>query len=59
MVFFSAAHRAWLVAGASTLLNRFQTAPTIPVYDLQGRRVERVTKAGVYIVNGKKLFIKK
>lgn len=29
------------------------------IYDLQGRRVERVTKTGVYIVNGKKLFIKK
>lgn len=29
------------------------------IYDLQGRRVEHVTKAGVYIVNGKKLFIKK
>lgn len=29
------------------------------IYDLQGRRVEHITKAGVYIVNGKKLFIKK
>lgn len=29
------------------------------IYDLQGRRVEHVTKAGVYIINGKKLFIKK
>ena len=29
------------------------------IYDLQGRRIEHVTKAGVYIINGKKLFIKK
>ena len=29
------------------------------VYDLQGRRVERVTKTGVYIVNGKKTVIRK
>lgn len=27
------------------------------VYDLQGRRVERVTKTGIYIVNGKKTVI--
>lgn len=29
------------------------------IYDLQGRRVERVTKTGVYIVNGKKTVIRK
>ncbi|MBQ8968661.1 MAG: M60 family metallopeptidase [Bacteroidaceae bacterium] len=28
------------------------------VYDLMGRRIERLTKAGIYIVNGKKTFIK-
>lgn len=27
------------------------------IYDLQGRRVERVTKTGIYIVNGKKTVI--
>lgn len=27
------------------------------IYDLQGRRVERVTKTGIYIVNGKKTMI--
>ena len=39
-------------------INTNANAPKV-IYDLQGRRVERITKAGVYIVNGKKLFIKK
>lgn len=39
-------------------INTNTNAPKV-IYDLQGRRVEHVTKAGVYIVNGKKLFIKK
>lgn len=29
------------------------------IYDLQGRRVERITKTGIYIVNGKKMVIRK
>lgn len=29
------------------------------IYDLLGRRVERVTKTGIYIVNGKKMVIRK
>ncbi len=28
------------------------------IYDLQGRRVEKITKAGVYIVNGEKKIVK-
>ena len=28
------------------------------IYDLTGRRVETITKAGIYIVNGKKIIIK-
>ena len=31
---------------------------TAPVYDLQGRRVTQPTK-GLYIVNGKKVFVNK
>ncbi len=27
-------------------------------YDLSGRRVQRITKAGIYIVNGKRIFVK-
>ena len=28
------------------------------IYDLTGRRVEKISKSGVYIVNGKKVFVK-
>jgi hypothetical protein len=28
------------------------------IYDLQGRKVEKVTKGGIYIVNGKKVLVK-
>ena len=27
-------------------------------YDLQGRRIQKPTKAGIYIVNGKKMIAK-
>lgn len=27
-------------------------------YDLSGRRVQRITKAGIYLVNGKRIFVK-
>ena len=28
------------------------------IYDLTGRQVNEITKAGIYIVNGKKVFVK-
>lgn len=30
----------------------------IAIYDLNGRRVEKITNAGIYIVNGKKVLVK-
>ena len=28
------------------------------IYDLQGRRIETVSRPGIYIINGKKAFVK-
>ena len=28
------------------------------IYDLTGRKIETITKAGIYIVNGKKVLVK-
>ena len=28
------------------------------IYDLSGRRIERISAAGIYIVNGKKVLVK-
>ena len=28
------------------------------IYDLQGRKIEKITKGGIYIVNGKKMLVK-
>ena len=29
------------------------------IYDLQGRKLDEITKTGIYIINGKKVFVKK
>ena len=34
-----------------------EAAETV-IYDLTGRRVNEITKAGVYVVNGRKVLVK-
>lgn len=39
-------------------INAAQSAADGAIYDIQGRRLERITQPGFYIVNGKKLLVK-
>ena len=43
----------------TTAIEEVEAVPASDVvYDLQGRRVEKITKAGIYIVNGKAVRVK-
>lgn len=43
----------------ATAIEEVEAVPASDVvYDLQGRRVEKITKAGIYIVNGKAVLVK-
>ena len=45
--------------GITTAIEEVETeAAETVIYDLTGRRVNEITKAGIYIVNGKKVFVK-
>ena len=45
--------------GGTTAIEEVETeAAETVIYDLTGRRVNEITKAGVYIVNGKKVMVK-
>ena len=49
---------AWTI-GEGTSIENIEAENSIKViYDLTGRRVENVTNAGIYIVNGKKVIVK-
>lgn len=60
---FSASTVARFVLNFSGVATDIEGAPTVApsqqvIYDLSGRRVNAVTKGGIYIVNGKKMIIK-
>ena len=43
-----------------TGIEEVEVAPVFEgIYDLQGRKLNEIVKSGIYIVNGKKMFIKK
>ena len=45
--------------GGTTAVEEVETeAAETVIYDLTGRRVNEITKAGVYVVNGKKILVK-
>ena len=60
---FGASTVARFVLNFSGVATDIEGAPTVApsqqvIYDLSGRRVNAVTKGGIYIVNGKKMIIK-
>lgn len=48
----------WTVTGGAAVENIKVAEGEQEIYDLLGRRVEKITAAGIYIVNGKKVVIK-
>ena len=44
--------------GGTTGISEVKTENENAIYDLTGRRVEAITEAGIYIVNGKKVLVK-
>lgn len=50
---------AWtIVAGESSIDDVVVENGAKVIYDLTGRRIDNITKAGIYIVNGKKVLVK-
>ena len=47
-----------VVAGESSIDDIVVENGVKVIYDITGRRVEKITKAGIYIVNGKKVLVK-
>jgi hypothetical protein len=48
---------SYLTTGIDGLSDNPGTTADHAVYDLQGRRVNKPTKAGIYVKNGKKIFV--
>ena len=48
----------WTVSGDNAIKVVAPEAGEQVIYDLLGRRIEKITGAGIYIVNGKKVVIK-
>ena len=49
---------SWTVTGGSTVRSIKVAEDNQEIYDLLGRRVDKITNAGIYIVNGRKVVIK-
>ena len=48
---------SWTIAAASIDNIELEEGEQV-IYDLTGRRVEKINNAGIYIVNGKKVIVK-
>ncbi len=50
---------SWTVSGTNASIEGVEAeTENAEIYDLTGRRVEKVTNAGIYIINGKKVLVK-
>jgi hypothetical protein len=49
---------AYEFTGKTGIENIITENRTDAIYDLTGRRIEAITKAGIYIINGKKVLVK-
>jgi hypothetical protein len=49
---------SWVIASGNNIDNINAETGNQVIYDILGRRVEKITNAGLYIVNGKKTIIK-
>ena len=47
------------IEGVTTAIDSVNAqAESAEIYDLTGRRVEKITKAGIYVINGVKKVVK-
>ena len=44
--------------GASTAIEEIAIEKDSTIFDLQGRKIEKITQPGIYIINGKKILVK-
>ncbi len=50
---------SWTIEGVTTAIDSVNAeAENAVIYDLTGRRVEKITKAGIYVINGVKKVVK-
>ena len=42
----------------STAISNVESNAEVTIYDLTGRKIEKITSAGIYVINGNKVLVK-